>query len=154
MVTRFYDIMKKMVYGGLKMTVPDKIQIIKTLSTKFNCRLTNIKRKQILYEGKSDGKRIVVCTPSSKIHVKGSGWFDLKMAQIELLDEADISILAVRLEGNKVYYIDFNELRKKLTSDLIVYTPAIGEHWKFFVWGNYIEIQGSRDKFYVQPEQV
>lgn len=134
------------------MSVPDKNLIIDSLSNKYNCKLTTITRKQIMYEGKCNGKRIVVCTPSSKIHVKGSGWFDLKMAQVELLDEADISVLAVRLEGNKVYYVDFKELRKLITDDLIVYTPAIGEHWKFFVWDSEIEIQGSRKMFYIQPE--
>ncbi|KAF6626353.1 hypothetical protein H6F38_24325 [Paenibacillus sp. EKM208P] len=134
------------------MTVPDKDNIIETLSIKYNCKLTNITRKQIMFEGMSNGKRIVVCTPSSKIHVKGSGWFDLRMAQVELLDEADIPVLAVRLEGGKVYYCDFKDLREKMTPDLIVYTPNIGEHWKLFVWENYIEIQGSRNKFYIQPE--
>lgn len=53
------------------------------------------------------------------------------MAQVEILDDANISILAVRLEGNKVYLIDFKELRKLMTSDYIVFTPLIGEHWKF-----------------------
>lgn len=58
-----------------------------------------------MFEGKSDGKRIVVCTPSSKIHDKGSGLFDLNMKQISILDDSVIAILAVRLEGNKVYYL-------------------------------------------------
>lgn len=107
-----------------------------------------------MYEGKSNGKRIVVCTPSSKIHVKGSAWFDLKLAQVQILDDADISILAVRLEGGKVYYVDFKELHKRLTPELIVFTPAIGQHWKFFVWEDSIEIQGSRSRYYVKPEQT
>jgi len=136
------------------MIVPDKNSIIETLSNKYNCRLTNITRKQIMFEGKSNGKRIVVCTPSSKIHVKGSGWFDLNVSQVQILDDSDISILAVRLEGGKVYYVDFKELRKRITSDLVVYTPSIGEHWKFFVWERHIEIQGSKNKFYAQPELV
>ncbi|WP_410514053.1 hypothetical protein PaeBR_06465 [Paenibacillus sp. BR2-3] len=78
----------------------------------------------------------------------------MKMAQVELLDDANISILAVRLEGNKVYFIDFKELRKLITPDYIVFTPHIGEHWKFFVWESYIEIQGNRNKYFTQPELV
>ncbi|UED72213.1 hypothetical protein [Brevibacillus sp. DP1.3A] len=138
----------------MNISIPDKNHIIEKLSLKYNCKLTNITRKQILFEGRCDGKRIVVCTPGSKIHLKGSGWFDLKVSQVELLDKAEISILAVRLEGGKVYYVDFKELRKRITPDLIVYTPAIGGHWKFFVWETHIEIQGSKNKFYVQPELV
>lgn len=57
----------------LDMIVPDKNSITETLSTKYSCRLTNITRKQIMFEGKSNGKRIVVCTPVSKVHLKGSG---------------------------------------------------------------------------------
>ncbi|AIQ39911.1 hypothetical protein [Paenibacillus sp. FSL R5-0912] len=76
----------------------------------------------------------------------------MKMAQVELLDDANISILAVRLEGNKVYYIDFKELRKLMTHDYVVFTPLIGEHWKFFVWESHIEIQGNRNKYFTEPE--
>ncbi|MCU6796823.1 hypothetical protein OB236_32330 [Paenibacillus sp. WQ 127069] len=136
------------------MTVPDKNHIIETLSNKHNCRLTNITRKQIMFEGKCNGQRIVVCTPKSKIHEKGSGWFDLNMAQVEILDEANIAILAVRLEGSKVYYVDFKELRKLITPELIVFSKIIGKHWKFFVWETHIQIQGSKKKFDVQPELV
>lgn len=78
----------------------------------------------------------------------------MKLYEVEILDDAEISILAVRLEGGKVYYVDFKELRKRITPKLIVFTPAIGEHWKFFVWKTYIEIQGSKNKFYAQPELV
>lgn len=53
--------------------------------------------------------------------------------QIEILDDGDISILAVRIEENKVYYIDFKELRKLITPDYIVFTPHISKNGNFFV---------------------
>ncbi|WP_141118467.1 hypothetical protein [Paenibacillus odorifer] len=124
------------------------------LSNKYHCKLTTIARKQIMFEGRTNGKCFVACTPGSKLHKKGSGWFDLNMAQVGILDDADISVLAVRLEGSKVYYIDFKEFRKMITPEFIVFSPGIGEHWKFFVWESHIEIQGNRNKYFTEPELV
>jgi hypothetical protein len=74
------------------MSVPDKHIVLKMVSQKYNCTLSNIKRKQILYQGVSKGKKLVLCTPSSKLHVNGNGWFDLNTKQVDLLDDSDISI--------------------------------------------------------------
>ncbi|MGD6957247.1 hypothetical protein ACQCWA_03760 [Rossellomorea aquimaris] len=68
-----------------------------------------------MYGGTSRGKRIVLCTPSSKLHVNGNSWFDLTKKQVDLLDDSHIAILVVRLEGNKIHYIDFKELQKLMT---------------------------------------
>ncbi len=134
------------------MSVPDKRIIVDTLTRKYGCSFSTITRKQIMLEGLSGGKRIVICTPSSKIHANGKGWFDLTIKQVELLDEADISVLAVRLEGNRVYYIDFKELRKLMLPSLMLTNPNEGEHWKLFVWDRYFQVQGNGNKFSVVPE--
>jgi hypothetical protein len=134
------------------MSVPDKQIVVKTVSEKYNCTLSNIKRKQIMYHGVSNGKKLILCTPSSKLHVNGNGWFDLNTKQVELLDDSEIALLAVRLEGNKIYYVDFKELRKLMTLDNILKNYAEGEHWKFFVWENHIKVQGNEREFHVQPE--
>ncbi|WNF35226.1 hypothetical protein RJD24_12190 [Bacillaceae bacterium IKA-2] len=136
------------------MSIPDKYIVVKTVSEKYNCTLSNIKRKQILYQGLSNGKNLVLCTPSSKLHVNGNGWFDLNTKQVDLLDESDMSILAVRLQGNKIYYVDFKELRKLMTSDNMLKNSAEGEHWKLFVWEDHIKVQGNERKFHVHPELV
>ena len=57
-------------------------------------------------------ERVVVCIPpSSKIHVNGNGWFNLTTIQVEILDDADTALLAVHLDGNSVYIINFRKLR-------------------------------------------
>ncbi|MEK4449435.1 MULTISPECIES: hypothetical protein [Paenibacillus] len=136
------------------MSVPDKKVVVDTVTHKFRCSLTTISRKQIMFQGISDGKRIVICTPSSKIHANGKGWFDLTIKQVELLDEAVISILAVRLEGNMIYYIDFKELRKFMLPNLILTNTNEGEHWKLFIWDKYVQVQGNVNKFMMVPEQM
>lgn len=65
------------------MSVPDKGKIIEFLSNKYSCKFTTMARKQIMFEGSTNRERIVVCTPSSKIHKKGSGWFDLKWLKLK-----------------------------------------------------------------------
>ncbi|MCM3584231.1 hypothetical protein M3182_00560 [Mesobacillus maritimus] len=134
------------------MSIPEKHIVVKAVSEKYNCILSNIKRKQIMYEGTSNEKKLVLCTPQSKLHVNGKGWFDLTTLQIDLLDDSDIPILAVRLQGYKVYYIDFKELKKLMTPDIMLRNPKEGEHWKLYVWGNFIKVQGNEKEFHVQPE--
>jgi hypothetical protein len=145
--------MKKITkYGGFVMSIPEKQIVVKTVREKYNSPLSNIKRKQIMYEGVGNGKRVVLCTPSSKLHISGKGWFDLTTKQVDLLDDADIAILAVRLQGNKIYYINFKELRKLMTPDIMLKNQNEGEHWKLYVLENYIKIQGNEKEFHIEPE--
>ncbi|WP_289137747.1 hypothetical protein [uncultured Brevibacillus sp.] len=106
-----------------------------------------------MFQGVSNGKQLVLCTPESKLHVKGHGWFDLTTKQVELLDDADIAILAVRLEGNKVYYVDFKQLRKLIASVKSL-NCSPDEKWRLYVWDNYITIRGNSTKFLVEPEII
>jgi len=126
--------------------------VLNMVDERYNCTLSNIKGKQIMYHGVNNGKRIVICTPFSKLHVRGHGWFDLTTKQVDLLDDSDIAVLAIRLQGNKIYYVDFKELKKLMLSDIILNNSREGEHWKLYVWENYINIRGSDEKFHVQPE--
>lgn len=107
-----------------------------------------------MFQGYGNGKKLVLCTPASKIHVNGNGWFDLNLSQVELLDNADVSILAVRLEGEKIYYVDFKELRKLMNTKCMTRNKTSGEHWKLYIWQNYIEVLGNRERFTVQAERV
>lgn len=140
--------------GGSGMSIPDMKIVLETISKQHNCALSNIARKQIMYQGVTDGKRLVLCTPSSKLHPQGKGWFDLTIKQVEILDDSDIAILAARLQGGKIYYINFKDIRKLMTSDIMLENPREGEHWKFYVWPNYIKVQGNEKEFFVQPEVV
>lgn len=99
-----------------------------------------------MFQGVSNGRRIVVCTPYSKIHLIGKGWFDLTIKQVELLDAADIAVLAVRLEDGGINYVNFKELRKLMTLDIQRVNTREGEHWKFYIWGDHIQVRGSNSK--------
>lgn len=113
------------------MTIPDKMKLMAKLSNKLGCTL-----------------------PSSKIHINGNGWFDLTTIQVELLDDADTAILAIRLEGNRVYIINFKKLRKLMTTDITLNNYAVGEHWKLFVWVQHIQVQGNDQKYLVNPKII
>lgn len=135
------------------MLIPDMQLVIDKIAKKYNCSLFSIMRKRIMFHGVSNGKKLVLCTPESKLHVKGHGWFDLTTKQVELLDDADIAILAVRLEGNKIYYVDFKELRK-LISAAKTLNYSSDEKWRLYIWRNYITIRGNDTKFPVDPEII
>jgi hypothetical protein len=137
--------------GALVMSIPEKRIVVKNVSEKFNSTLSNIIRKKIMYHGESNGKKIVLCTPESRLHPHGHGWFDLTIKQVDLLDGADMSILAVRLEGNKIYYVDFKQLRQLFTLDMTL-NYSEDEKWRFYIWEDYIKVRGNEKKFYVEPE--
>ncbi|WP_406244022.1 hypothetical protein ACF3M2_09910 [Tissierella carlieri] len=136
------------------MSIPNLQIVLKTIRENYNCSLTTIKGKRIMFEGVSNNKKLVLCTPSSKLHPQGKGWFDLTTKQVELLDDSDISILAVRLEGGKVYYINFKDLRRLMEPEMILENPREGRHWKFYVWPSYLKVQGNEKEFHIQPEVV
>ncbi|MEC1717217.1 hypothetical protein ABEV09_07270 [Schinkia azotoformans] len=135
------------------MSIPDKNIVVSTVCKRYNCSLSNIIRKKILYHGVSNGKSIVLCTPESRLHPQGHGWFDLTTKQVDLLDDADIAILAVRLEGYKIYYVDFKQLRQLITPDMSL-NYSEDEKWRFYIWENYIKVRGKDKKFDIEPEFV
>lgn len=135
------------------MLIPDKNIVVEAMNKKYKCVLSNVIRKKIMYEGVSDGKKLMLCTPESKLHPKGHGWFDLTIKQVELLDNADIAILAVRLQGYGIYYIDFKQLRRLVTSEMKLKYSS-DEKWRFYIWKNYIKVRGNDTRFDVEPEIV
>lgn len=62
--------------GVIQMSIPSKHIVVKFVSERYGCTLSNMKRKQIPYHGLSKEKRLVLCTPQSKLHPRGHGWFD------------------------------------------------------------------------------
>lgn len=132
------------------MLIPDKNIVVEEISKRYKCSISNIARKKIMYHGVSDGRKLVLCTPESKLHAQGHGWFDLTTKQVELLDDADIAILAVRLQGNRIYYIDFEQLRRLITSDMKLKYSS-DEKWRLYIWEDYIKVRGNDAKFDVVP---
>lgn len=135
------------------MPIPDKNIVVSTVSKRYNCSLSNIIRKKIMYHGVSNGKKLVLCTPESRLHPQGHGWFDLTTKQVDLLDDADIAILAVRLEGNKIYYVDFKQFRQFITSGMTL-NYSEDEKWRFYIWENFIKVRGNEKKFDIEPEFI
>lgn len=133
--------------------IPNKYEVIKTIEEKYQCKLISINGKRIMYEGITRGQTIVVCTPQSKIHANGHGWFDLSTIQVELLDRAQIAILAIRLEGNKIYYIDFSDLRTYL-SDSTIINYSGGDKWRIYIWENYLTIRGNEKRYHIDSKNI
>ncbi|WP_449402799.1 hypothetical protein [Exiguobacterium artemiae] len=136
------------------MSIPEKETVVKTISERYDCVLTIMKQKKIMYEGTTrNDKSVILCTPESKLHNQEHGWFDLSTKQVEILDGADMAIMAVRIEGNKVYFVEFKNLRRLMTEDMIL-DYSKDEKWRFYIWEDHIKVRGNDEKFYVSGEVV
>ena len=136
------------------MSTPEKETVVKMISERYDCVLTIMKQKKIMYEGTTrNDKLVILCTPESKLHNQEHGWFDLSTKQVEILDGSDMAIMAVRIEGNKVYFVEFKNLRRLMTEDMIL-DYSKDEKWRFYIWEDHIKIRGNDEKFYVSGEIV
>jgi len=136
------------------MSIPEKETVVRMISERYDCVLTIMKQKKIMYEGTTQSRKsVVVCTPETKLHNQEHGWFDLSTKQVEILDKADMAIMAVRIEGNKVYFVEFKNLRRLMTEDMIL-DYSKDEKWRFYIWEDRIEVRGNKEKFYVSGESV
>jgi hypothetical protein len=137
------------------MRIPLKEKVIFGLQEHIGAKLYRQSGKRVFYNGKRvDCGKIVVCTPQSKLHRKGHGWIDFTRIQFLILDEADDSILAFRMEGDKVYYFYFRDFKDYLTKDSMLYNKREGDHWKLYIWPNYIEVRGNSTHFQIVPNNL
>ena len=137
------------------MNIPTKESIISKLQQHFKTILHPITGKQIFYTGKlNNGRVILVCTPQSKLHRNGNGWVDITITQLALLEKTDCSILALRLEGDKVYYLNISDLKPYLTNESMVNNKREGDHWKLHMWPSYIQVLGNNEKLQVEANKI
>lgn len=136
------------------MSIPLKETIVEAIKQRYDCSLSLIGQKRIIYQGTtSENKTIKLCTPETKLYKEEHGWFDLTTKQVDELNRADIAIMAVRVEGGKVYFIEFKNLRRLMTKEITLDYSADAK-WRFYIWENHIKLQGSDEKFYVSGEIV
>ena len=129
--------------------------MIAKLQEYIGVNLYQLRKKQIFYNGKlADGSGILVCTPQSKLHPNGHGWINLTIIQVSMLDSADHSILAFRLEGNKVYYLNFRDLKPYLTEEAMYNNKREGGHWILQIWPKYIEILRNVKRLELKPNNL
>ena len=135
--------------------IPSKEKVISGLEDKFKVELRSVRGKRIFYNGILDsGKEILICTPESKLQSKGYGWVDITAKQYEILDRVLIGILAIRLEGNKVYYLNFEDLKKYLTAETMVNNAREGDHWKLYILSDHIKVLGNKNHLYIKANMI
>lgn len=121
-----------------------KETVISNLQKELSVSLKLETGKRIIYSGIDiNRKKIIVCTPESKVHNKGHGWVDFTAIQKTLIEKADFSIMALRMGDDKTYYINFKLLAPYLTSETMVNNKREGDHWKLYIWPDHIQIRGN-----------
>lgn len=137
------------------MGIPLKQKVISELENYLETHLYPVPRKKIFYKGVlGNGKEVLVCSPQSKLYPNGQGWIDLTIIQVSMLNEADHSILAFRVEGDRVYYLDFCDLKPYLIEEAVSYNEREGDHWKLYLWPNYIQIQRNSNHLLINPNSL
>ncbi len=132
--------------------IPSKEKVASALEKHFTLKLYPLSGKQIFFSGKmANGKEILVCTPKSKLYPAGHGWVDITTIQFEMLDKVFRGILAFRLEGNKVYYLCFQDLKKSLTDEAMVNNAREGDHWKLHLLPDHIKIINNKNQLAIKP---
>jgi hypothetical protein len=130
------------------MGIPLKEKVVSDLQNYTGVTFQKLPNKDVLYIGElQNGSHAFVYTPQSKLHAKGNGWIDVTKVQYSVLDKSEHSIIAFRLEDDKIYYFDFSELKKYLTDETLLNNKREGDHWKLYVWSDYIEVRGNGKRF-------
>lgn len=137
------------------MNTPSKEEVLSKLQEYINVDLHKVPKRRLFYSSQmTNGKKIMICTPKSKLHVRGHGWTDLTTTQISILEEADYALVAFRMEGGNIYYVDFSKLRKFLTEDALMYNSSRKNHWKLYLWPTHIQIRGNDRRLDIEPNSI
>ena len=137
------------------MNILSKEFVISELQDYFKISLSKLPKYRVFFSGLLNHiEDISICTPESKLHKNGHGWIDITSKQVLLLKKAKHSILAFRLEGNKVYYVNFYDLEKYLTPESMFNNSREGNHWKLYIWSKHIEIRGNANSLLVEPDNL
>ena len=138
------------------MSIPLKEKVVKELEDYLKTDLYQVPRRLILFNGiLKDGSTVLVCTPQSKLKPRGCGCIDLTTVQVSMLDNADHSILAFRVEDNRVYYLDFRNLKPYLTEEAAYYSEKRGKTlWQLYIWSYCIQILRNKNRLEISPNRL
>jgi hypothetical protein len=128
-------------------SIISKEKVIQQFEDHLKIEFHQVHRKRILLQGKlKDCSTVVLFTPESKLYRYGYWRTDLTTAQVSVLENADLAILAFRLEGNRVYYVDFNILKPYLTKDAVIYQKYRDRtFWKLHIWPDHVLVLGNKN---------
>ena len=111
------------------------------------CSLYPIPKKRIMFSGtKSTGETIVLCSPQSKFNSAGRYWVDITLEQYQVLDAYDNALLIIRLEGNRLLLLGWEELKLHLKKEYIRYNENEQYHWKLHIYPKYYQVYSSDEK--------
>lgn len=120
---------------------------VKLTEAAHECHLRPIPKKRILFSGvKNAGETIALCSPQSKFNSAGRYWVDITLEQYQVLDYYDTALLIVRLEGNYLLLLGWEELKIHLKKEYVRYNENEQYHWKLHIYPKYYQVYGSEEK--------
>ncbi len=126
--------------------------VVSRISKSAGCVLTQVPGKKIMFHGKHrNGNSIILCTPQAKLQPKGFCWTDITSVQYNLLNSYDRATVVFRLEGNRLTRCSWSALKWYLTKNCMKNNAKEGDHWKLYIYSDYIQVVGNSEKIPLIP---
>ncbi len=120
-------------------------QVVLYVEKKYTINLYRLSTKRIFFVTEHDN--FCLCSPSSKFHsTQQCYWVDITLKQKLLLDLYKNSLIVFRLEGEKFFPIQWSALKPFLNDNSQQYNTHELEHWKLYIYPNYIRIGKSNQR--------
>lgn len=119
-------------------------EAIASASQAIGCSLTQVPGKKIMYHGRTrNGQSIILCTPQAKLQPQGFYWTDITEVQYRLLNSYDRASIIFRLQGNRLTRVDWESMKRYLTSSCMKNNASEGNHWKLNIYSDRVKITGN-----------
>ena len=104
-----------------------------------------------MYRGVTkEGKEITLLTPQSKLQPTGHFWVDITEIQYNVMNETESAAVFFRFDFNSFALVKWDELKKYLLPEYMYYTDQEKEHWKLYINGKTIKINGNKEEMKIE----
>ena len=110
----------------------------------WGTKLQLIPRKRKMFRGTmKDGRTVTLLTPQSSLQSTGHFWVDITKIQYDVMNETDEAVVFFRFDYHAFSLVKWSELKEYLLSDYMYYTDQEKEHWKLYIDGKTIKVNGN-----------
>lgn len=128
--------------------------VVSSMSHKYSCVFSSLPRKRIMFSGQNRaGETLIFCSPQSKLHSQGFYWVDITEEQYRELSKCDVAFVIFRLENKVTSTVKWSELKPLLTADCMRYNSHEKNHWKLFIYPDYIKVNGNPEHLHIVLHQ-
>ena len=126
-------------------------QAVELASEAWGAELKAIPGKRIMFRGVDrNGESITLLTPQSALQPKGFFWVDITEVQYDVMNETDRAAIFFRFDYFAFALVRWSDLKEYLVKDCIYYTDQEKNHWKLYINGKTIKVNGNKRELPIQ----